>query len=42
MRVGKGKELSSKLTRAGRSMNSSVFFITQQCDDLAESDVKKT
>lgn len=40
LQVAQGKTLSNKLVRAGRSMNSAVYFVTQNCDDLLDEKMK--
>jgi len=42
LRDGRGKELSNKVSRAGRSMNAGVFFITQNCDDVRKDGIENT
>ncbi len=38
--VTQGKALSDKLVREGRAMNSGVYFMTQNCDDLNNEEMK--
>lgn len=40
LQVASGKTLSNKLVRAGRSMNSGVYFVTQNTDDLQDEKMK--
>lgn len=40
LQVAKGEALSNKLTRAGRSMNAAVWFVTQNTDDLPDEKMK--
>ena len=40
LQVPQGKELSKKLVRAGRAMNSGVYFVTHQCGDLSDEKIK--
>lgn len=40
LRVAQGKTLSNKLTRAGRSMQSGVYFVTQNSDDVGDEKMK--
>lgn len=38
--VTQGKALSDKLVREGRAMNAGVYFMTQNCDDLNNDEMK--
>jgi len=40
LQTPKGKALANKATRAGRSMNAGVYFITQNADDLLDEKMK--
>lgn len=40
LQVAQGKTLSMKLVRAGRAMNSGVYFVTQNTDDLLDEKLK--
>lgn len=40
LQVAQGAALSNKLVRAGRSMQSGVFFITQSSSDLLDEKIK--
>ncbi|EOJ58838.1 ATP-binding protein [Enterococcus faecalis] len=40
LQVAQGKTLSMKLVRAGRAMNTGVYFVTQNADDLLDEKLK--
>lgn len=40
LRVAQGKALANKLVRTGRSMNSGVYFLTQNADDVSDENIK--
>lgn len=40
LQVAQGKSLSTKLVRAGRSMQAGVYFVTQNTDDLSDEKMK--
>lgn len=40
LRVAQGKTLSNRLTRAGRSMQAGVYFVTQNSDDVGDEKMK--
>ena len=40
LQVSEGKELGQRLVREGRSMNASIAFCTQNCDDLLDEKMK--
>lgn len=40
LNVAQGKTLANKLVRTGRSMNSGVYFVTQNSGDLSSEDLK--
>jgi len=40
LQVAQGKTLSMKLTRAGRSMNAGVYFVTQNASDLSDEKMR--
>lgn len=40
LNVAQGKTLSNKLVREGRSLNSAVYFVTQNAGDVSDSGIK--
>lgn len=40
LNVSQGKVLSNKLVRAGRAMNSGIYFVTQSAKDLSDESIK--
>lgn len=40
LNVSQGKVLSNKLVRAGRAMNSGIYFVTQSAKDLSDEAIK--